>query len=355
MKRAASLAAGALAGALLLGSTGTTTAAWRSEAPVPAATLAAGDLDVTLDVADGSPDPGTIEPNGELTASYDLGTAMRGDNLDAVLRLAVPAWRDSTLLEVLEISAVVEQDGVEVATGTLDAEGAFRFDGAPDVPVELPHDAAGALTVTLTVAMDPWAGNAYQGLRLEDGDLVADLWQVRAGESVDDRERLWSDSAAVPAPPVVSGSLDVEVDAAPRAREDDAARSDDEAEPDTSDATAGTEQTDPAEAPDDTAPEPEPSTEPDAEPEPAETSPAEPEPTEPEPTETSDGGPSDAGEADAEPEPEWADDLLDLLDRAGLDEAAVDPDELPAEVEEWAEAQGIALDDVRAWLEGRAS
>ncbi|MFE5293385.1 hypothetical protein ACFQ8T_14530 [Isoptericola sp. NPDC056618] len=350
MKCAASLSAGALAVVLLLGATGTTTAAWRDEAPVLAAALAAGDLDVTLDAAGDPGDPGAIEPNGELTATYDLGTSLRGDNLDAVLRLAVPAWRDSLLLDVLEISAVVEQDGAPVATGTLDAEGAFRFDGEADVPVELPRDAVGALTVTLTVAMDPGAGNAYQGLRLEDGELVADLWQVRTGESVDDRERLWSDDAAAPAPDVVSGSLGVEVDAAPRAQADDA-RSGDAAETDASDEATGTGPADPADAPDGatTAPEPNP------EPEPTETTPAEPEPTEttpaePEPTETAPAEPEPA-----DPEPEWADDLLDLLDGAGLDEAAVDPDDLPAEVEEWAEAHGIALDDVRAWFEGRAS
>ncbi|MFD6135359.1 hypothetical protein [Isoptericola sp. NPDC060257] len=347
MKCAATLSAGALAVVLLLGATGTTTAAWRAEAPLLAATLAAGDLDVTLDAAGDPGDPGVIEPNGELTATYDLGTSLRGDNLDAVLRLAVPAWRDSLLLDVLEISAVVEQDGAPVATGTLDAEGAFRFDGEVDVPVELPRDAVGALTVTLTVTMDPWAGNAYQGLRLEDGELVADLWQVRTGESVDDRERLWSDDAAAPAPDVVSGSLGVEVDAAPRATADDT-RSGDAAETDALDEASGNDQHDAADALDDatTAPEPSPEPEPtetapaEPTPEPAETAPAEPEPAEPEP---------------ADPEPEWADDLLDLLDGAGLDEAAVDPDDLPAEVEEWAEAHGIALDDVRAWFEGRAS
>jgi len=354
MKCAASLSAGALAVVLLLTATGTTTAAWRADAPVPAASVAAGDLDVTLDAAGEPGDPGVIEPNGRLTASYDLGTSLRGDNLDAILRLAVPAWRDSLLLDVLEISAVVEQDGAPVATGTLDTEGAFRFDGAPDVPVELPRDAVGALTVTLTVAMDPQAGNAYQGLRLEDGNLVADLWQVRAGGSVDDRERLWSDGAAAPAPDVVSGSLGVEVDAAPRAQADEAGPGDATGS-DASTKASGTGQTDPADAPDDAAaaPEPdaepgtEPSTEPESDPEPTTTAPAE---HDPEPTET-----TPAESAPADPEPEWSGDLLELLDEIGVDEADVDPDDLPAEVEEWADAHGIALDDVRAWLEGRAS
>ncbi|MGW8565722.1 hypothetical protein [Isoptericola sp. NPDC055881] len=356
MRCAVSLTAGALAAALLLGGTGTTAAAWRADAPVEHGALSSGVLDVAFAPAgQATPDPVVLEPGAKATVDYDLGTSLRGDNLDALLRLSAPAWQDAQLLDVLDISVEVALGGAAVAEGTLDGDGAFRFAGSPNVPVDLPRDADGQLSVTLVVTMDAAAGNTYQGLRLDDGDLVADLWQVRSGATVDE-SRLWHDTAAALAPAVSSGTVEIEVDSARQAPEaatpdvaDDDATSTTEptTEPSTEPSTEPTEapETEPTETPE----APETDTGPGREPEPAPDVDSGPD------SGPDENGPDEGGDTSEDPEPAWAQDLRDLLDEEGLDAAGIDLDALPAVLEEWAADQEVPLDDLIAWLEKEAS
>ncbi|MFE6234930.1 hypothetical protein [Cellulosimicrobium sp. NPDC057862] len=313
MRCTAILATGAVV-ALLVGGTGTTTAAWRDESSPGGAVVAAGALDVALE-PDGAA-PVLLEPGVEASTAYRLRTTLTGDNLEAVLRLSVPAWHDDPLLDTLDVTVTITRDAGVVATGTLDPSGGLLFDGSPDVPVG-PSHGTDELAVTLTVRMHPWAGNEYQGRRLPDAVLVADLWQTRPGEAIGPG-RLWHDAQTAPAPAVATGTLGVE------------AQSDEppggpvqapEADPATgTDAEAGGETDVQAEA--GTGVETDGETDPQA------------------PTGTGAGA-----------EPSWAPELRELLGDAGLDPVTLDLDPLPTEIADWAAAHDVASDDLLAWLE----
>ncbi|MFF2269347.1 hypothetical protein ACFVTZ_13845 [Cellulosimicrobium cellulans] len=316
MRCTAILATGAV-GALLLGGTGTTTAAWRDESSLGGVVVTAGALDVALE-PDGATAPVLLEPGVEAPTAYRLTTTLTGDNLEAVLRLSVPAWRDDPLLEALDVTVEVTRDAGVVATATLDPSGSLLFDGSPDVPV-VPSHGTDELAVTLTVRMDAWAGNEYQGRRLPDAVLVADLWQTRPGEAIGGG-RLWHDAQTAPAPAVATGTLGVEVQAdeppagpvqAPETGPDKGTDVETGSDPDTP-ADTGT------------------GTEPGGDPE----------------------APADTGTGTGtEKEPSWAPELRVLLEDAGLDPAALDLDPLPAEIVDWAAAHDVASDDLLAWFE----
>ena len=209
MRCTAILATGAVV-VLLVGATGTTTAAWRDDALAAPAVVTAGALDVELapqeEVA-----PVLVAPGTWATTDYRLVTGLAGDNLDARLRLGVPAWSGAPLPDALDVTVELRRDGAVVATGVLDAQGKLVFDGSPDVPVEL---AAGATTLDVTLVVE-WlfeasadgTTNGAGSVRdtrsvLPEGSLVADLWQVRAGDEALDDARLWRDTQAAPAPSV---------------------------------------------------------------------------------------------------------------------------------------------------------
>ena len=324
MKPAASLSASALAAALLLGGVETTTAAWRDGATVDGSTITSGLLDVAL-VRDGEnatteEDSHHLEPGTPLTTGYTLSTAVAGDNLDAVMGLSIPEWStsasDPTLLDALTISVELRRGDVSVADGVLDDEGVFRFDGKSTFPVGTSPDQSTPLDVTLTVAMTT-QGDEYQGLSLAEGQLVAEVRQVRSSETGGtggSGAGLWAASDIASAPDVSTAAPPP--DPEPAAQDAPAAAADD-APPSTvdeSDTDGGQVESKPADT-------------------------------------TVSDNPAARDEQPSEGDPEWAGELLDLLDETGVDPSNIDLTELPVEVEEWAAANRLDLADVVAWLE----
>ncbi|MBE9926716.1 hypothetical protein G8C93_12550 [Cellulosimicrobium cellulans] len=366
MRCTTGLGAAALAAALLVTGTapGGTHALWRDEAPAAGATVSSGLLDVGL-AAQGDVAPLVMVPGTQATADYRLTTTLGGDNLDARLRLGVPAWRDAPLLDALDVSVELRRDGALVGTGTLGPQGQVLFGGSPDVPAEL---AAGATTfdVTLVVTMPfdenlDGLGPDASDFRLPDGELVADLWQVRPGDEDLDDDRLWDDTQAVPAP-VVSVARMVETRSeAPAPRGAEAGSATAPLPPAPADAQP-TPDGSATESPDDDSPDTDsPDTESPATGSPDDAAPADEAPV---------GDPqTGAGQAPAAPEadqvagttedqpavtaddPPWAAELLTLLEDAGIDPATIDLDApLPAPVEQWAADRAVPTTDVVAWL-----
>lgn len=376
MRCATGLGAAALAAALLVtgAAPGTTHALWRDEAPAAGATVSSGLLDVEL-AAQGDLAPLVMVPGTQATADYRLTTTLGGDNLDARLRLGVPAWRDAQLLDALDVSVELRRDGALVGTGTLGPQGQVLFGGSPDVPVEL---AAGATTfdVTLVVTMPfdenlDGLGPDASDFRLPDGELVADLWQVRPGDEDHDDGRLWDDTQAVPVPAVSVARMvetrsevtDPEVAASGSAAsplpapladaqptpDGSATESPDDDSLDTgslpgtgSPSDTGSSDT---ESPDDAAPV-------DEEPVGDTQTGAGQVPAAPEADQA-------AGTADGQPavtadDPPWAAELVTLLADAGIDPATLDLDApLPTSVEQWAADRALPTTDVVAWLRER--
>lgn len=354
MRCTAILATGAVV-VLLVGVTGTTTAAWRDDALAAPAVVTSGAFDVEL-APQGEVAPVVVAPGTRATTDYRLVTGLEGDNLDARLRLGVPAWSGASLPDALDVTVELRRDGAVVATGVLDAQGRLAFDGSPDVPVEL---AAGATTLDVTLVVEwPFEAstdgttNGTASSRdtrpvLPEDSLVADLWQVRAGDEALDDARLWRATQAAVAPSVSVATPVAPAEAVPTAPADP------QSGPDATTTETPVAATPADEVPDDEAP--------------TDASPAGDAPA---------GGPrTGVGQAPAAPgttgetaedaaaateEPPWAAELLAMVEDVGLDPAALDPaaldiDALPAPVTAWATEHDVATDDLLAWLREVAS
>ncbi|NMF30049.1 hypothetical protein [Cellulosimicrobium aquatile] len=320
----------AVAALLLAGASGTTHALWRDEALTTAAVVRSGSLDVELE-PQGETAPVLLVPDGRVTVDYRLAATLGGDNLDARLRLGLPTWRDVPLLDYVDVTLELRREGAEVATGTLDAQGQVLFGGSPDVPVDLATGTT-TLDVTLAVQMD-WDVSGHWQTALPDGDLVADLWQVRTDDDAVDDARLWRDTQGAPAPSIVTG-------------------------PQTAAATETVPAPDTAvPAPDvvTTTPEVPPTTGAPAGDAPTGDAPTSGGPTPVAPVAPGAPGAAPDGPAVAADDPPWATELRTLLEDLGIDPATLDPDvldlgRLPVEVEQWAADRSVPTTDVVAWL-----
>lgn len=224
MKRAHA-ALGALAAVLLLTGVGTTDARFHAVATATTAPVVSGSLGVSVEARGADLDalaaPGrsleNLEPGATGRASFVVRVGLTGDNARAALTLDVPAWA-APADPALDVVAV----GIDApALGLVDHPPGTGAPVAWVVPAGstwtppdgLPVVADGTeLAVDVHLAVDPAAGNAYQGLALPAAELVADLRLERRASTTS-----WHATGSAPLPAAGLGTVTVDLHAAARA------------------------------------------------------------------------------------------------------------------------------------------
>lgn len=369
MKRAHSLAAGALAAALLVGGAGggTTLALWRDEAALDGGTISAG----TLDVAVARDDESSVNTRKYgLYLPYTVSAHVAGDNLVSLLRIRFAVNPELDRPGEVATEATITAGGTsavvsgsnpqELVVGVLPH--GSTWDGMPGIPM-YEADAEGTVDIPVLFSVTQVDRAGVAEFFFPGGDLIASLEQLRPGTTTTETTPgLWSveRTAVVPSTGSASASS-LSSDAARAGSVDDPAPESPHAEadptPDSAAQPVTPEPEDEQVAESEDVPVREEETSDEEESAHDEESASDEHSTSDEtPAFDETPAPEETPEArDAEPEPDWADELLEVMDEAGIDPDTIDPTELPAEIEEWATENEIPVDEIVAWLERRTS